>query len=156
VILGAGTDSDDFARLVQGFGLADRVRGLGFQTNPYRYLARSTVLVLSSRREGLPTVLVEALALGVPVVATDCPSGPREILHDGRIGDLVPVGDSEALAAAIDRALATPATAAAREQAARQAERACDPARVTERFLGLLAARPPAAHDAVQPAGNCA
>lgn len=73
----------------------------GSDPNPYRFMARAAAVVLSSRVEGLPTVLVEALALGARVVATDCPSGPREILGQGRHGRLVPVGDAAALAAAI-------------------------------------------------------
>jgi glycosyltransferase involved in cell wall biosynthesis len=72
-------------------------------------MSRSAVFVLSSIREGLPTVLIEALAAGAAVVATDCPSGPREVLQDGKLGPLVPVGDSNALAAAISRVLKEPA-----------------------------------------------
>jgi glycosyltransferase involved in cell wall biosynthesis len=72
------------------------------------YIGAADVLVLSSRREGLPTVVIEALAARTPVVATDCPSGPREILDGGRLGHLVPVGDAEALAAAMVDALSAP------------------------------------------------
>ncbi len=74
--------------------------------NPYAYLARASLFVLSSRWEGLPTVLIEALCCGTPVVSTDCPSGPQEILRGGQFGRLVPVGDADALAQAIDAALA--------------------------------------------------
>lgn len=79
----------------------------GFVDNPYAFLARAGVFVLSSRWEGLPGVLIEAMACGTPVVSTDCPSGPHEILEGGRWGRLVPVGDSAALANAIDAVLAT-------------------------------------------------
>jgi glycosyltransferase involved in cell wall biosynthesis len=80
----------------------------GFVDNPYAFLARASLFVLSSRWEGLPGVLIEAMACGTPVVSTDCPSGPGEILEGGRLGRLVPVGDSAALANAIDAVLAAP------------------------------------------------
>lgn len=79
----------------------------GFVDNPYAFLARAGVFVLSSRWEGLPGVLIEAMACGTPVVSTDCPSGPNEILEGGRWGRLVPVGDSAALANAIDAVLSS-------------------------------------------------
>ena len=78
----------------------------GFVMNPYAYMSRASLFVLSSRWEGLPTVLIEALCCGTPVVSTDCPSGPREILKDGKYGLLTPVGDINALARAIDETLA--------------------------------------------------
>jgi glycosyltransferase involved in cell wall biosynthesis len=81
---------------------------LGYQRNPLPYMARAAVLALSSRYEGFPNVLLEALACGTPVVSTDCPSGPAEILDSGAYGALVPVGDDAALAAAITATLADP------------------------------------------------
>ncbi|HJO35851.1 MAG TPA: glycosyltransferase, partial [Gammaproteobacteria bacterium] len=75
---------------------------------PYPYLAHASLFALSSRWEGFGNVLVEALALGTPVVATDCRSGPREILADGALGPLVPPGDAEALAAAMAQVLTAP------------------------------------------------
>jgi glycosyltransferase involved in cell wall biosynthesis len=73
--------------------------------NPYAYMAKADVFVLSSAWEGLPNVLIEALAVGVPVVATDCPSGPREILHGGQYGWLTPVANPQAMAEAILKVL---------------------------------------------------
>lgn len=91
--------------LIQKLNINDKVILLPFQENPYPYLKQSKVFVLSSFYEGLPGVLIEALALTPCLVATDCPSGPREILDHGRYGALVPVGDVEALALAISSAL---------------------------------------------------
>jgi len=67
----------------------------GFVSNPYKYMGKANVFVLSSIYEGFANVLVEALACGIPVVSTDCESGPREILDNGKYGKLVPVGDAE-------------------------------------------------------------
>jgi glycosyltransferase involved in cell wall biosynthesis len=93
-------------RLIAAHGLGARVRVAGFQQNPYPWIAAADLLVLCSDHEGLPNALIEALALGVPVISTDCPSGPREILGAALAEWLVPVGDAAALAAAIQRALA--------------------------------------------------
>jgi glycosyltransferase involved in cell wall biosynthesis len=92
-------------RLARNLGVASDVALLGYAENPYAYMARATVFVLSSKFEGFGNALVEAMACGCPVVSTDCPGGPREILDAGRYGDLVPVGDSVAMAAAIERAI---------------------------------------------------
>lgn len=108
VILGDGTERQRLEALVSELGLAGDVSLPGFVKNPYAYMRRSSVFVLSSISEGLPGVLLEALACGCPVVSTDCQSGPREILENGRWGELVPVGDAEGLAAAIGRTLEGP------------------------------------------------
>lgn len=105
VLLGEGPERAALEGLVAARGLTDRVDLPGFVDDPYAHLARCAVFVLSSRWEGLPTVLIEALFCGVPVVSTDCPSGPREILADGRHGRLVPVGDVDALAKGINAGL---------------------------------------------------
>jgi glycosyltransferase involved in cell wall biosynthesis len=101
MILGWGPDRPQLEALIKELGLEADVKLPGYMQNPYAYLARSKVFVLSSAWEGLPTVLIEAMALGIPVVSTDCESGPSEILADGKYGYLTPVGDSEALADAI-------------------------------------------------------
>jgi len=92
--------------LVRKLGLEQEVSLPGFVTNPYAYLTRASLFVLSSGWEGLPTVLIEALFCDTSVISTDCPSGPREILRDGQYGQLVPVGDVAAMAQAIEMALA--------------------------------------------------
>jgi len=101
VILGWGPDLPQLAALVKELGIAADVDFPGYVQNPYAYMARASVFVLSSAWEGLPTVLIEAMALGTPVVSTDCESGPAEILADGKYGYLTPVGDSQSLADAI-------------------------------------------------------
>jgi glycosyltransferase involved in cell wall biosynthesis len=101
VILGKGSERAKLERLVQSLGMDNSVQMPGFVDNPFQYMARADVFALSSRFEGLPGVLIQAMATGCPVVSTDCPSGPREILEDGRWGALVPVEDEEALAVAI-------------------------------------------------------
>jgi glycosyltransferase involved in cell wall biosynthesis len=108
LILGRGDLLGSLQELARREGVADDVAFPGFVDNPYAYLARARLFVLSSRWEGSPLVLTEALALGVPAVATDCPSGPREILQAGRHGPLVPVGDVGRLAAAMETTLASP------------------------------------------------
>lgn len=105
MILGEGEQRQALEALITDLKLNDVVTLPGFVNNPYAYLSKAQLFVLSSRFEGLPTVLIEALALGIPVVATDCESGPREILRDGELGELVPVGDSDALASAIIQSL---------------------------------------------------
>lgn len=105
LILGEGQDRPVLEALVRKLGLEQDVSLPGFVGNPYPYMARASLFVLSSRWEGLPTVLIEALYCGAPLIATDCPSGPREILADGQYGQLVPVGDVAALARAIQTSL---------------------------------------------------
>jgi glycosyltransferase involved in cell wall biosynthesis len=106
VILGEGPERPALESLVRELRLEDVVSLPGWVPNPYPLMRAAGVYVLSSRWEGLPSVVIEALYCGVPIVATDCLSGPREILADGRYGKLVPVGDVDELARAIDLALA--------------------------------------------------
>ena len=105
LILGEGPERDGLAAAIAENGLQDDVQLPGWIVNPYPYMVRSRLFVLSSRWEGLPTVLIEALFCGVEVVSTDCPSGPREILDGGQYGALVPVADVDELAEAMERAL---------------------------------------------------
>jgi glycosyltransferase involved in cell wall biosynthesis len=115
VILGEGEDRDALLALSRELGIGDSFDLPGFRKNAMAYMAASAMFVLSSAFEGLPTVLIEALATGTQVVSTNCPSGPREILQDGRLGTLVPVGDAAALAAAIRTRLDHPSPPAPAE-----------------------------------------
>jgi glycosyltransferase involved in cell wall biosynthesis len=101
VILGDGPEATNLNNLVSELGLEEDVVMLGFADNPYAYMAKAAVFILSSAWEGFGNVLVEAMAVGTPVVSTNCPSGPSEILASGKYGDLTPVGESKALAEAI-------------------------------------------------------
>lgn len=107
LILGDGEMREPLERLIAELGLGAAVELCGFQPNPYAYMARAQLYVLCSRWEGLPTALIEAAALGVPVVATDCPSGPSEIFGEAR-ERLVAPGDADALARAMLDALRHP------------------------------------------------
>lgn len=111
MILGEGEDRPELTALAAQLGVAGDVALPGFRDNAMAYMAGSRLFVLSSAWEGLPTVLIEAMAAGARVVSTDCPSGPREILQNGLLGALVPVGDPAALAQAMLEALERPADA---------------------------------------------
>jgi glycosyltransferase involved in cell wall biosynthesis len=101
LILGEGRDRSSLESMISELGLNQDVSLPGFVSNPYAYLSRAALFVFSSGWEGLPTVLIEALCCGTKAVSTDCPSGPKEILKDGKYGQLTPVGDAEAFASAI-------------------------------------------------------
>ncbi len=107
VILGEGDLRQELEAKIAQLDLTDSVSLPGFVSNPYALIAQSDAFVLSSRWEGWPNALVEALACGAQVVSTDCESGPREILVDGQFGALVPIGDSPAMADALEKALDT-------------------------------------------------
>ena len=107
LILGEGGGRKDIEALAMELKIGDDVYLPGFKSNPYSYLARCSLFVLSSRWEGSPNALSEALAFGRPVVSTDCPSGPNEILKDGEYGKLVPIGDIDSMANAIIQSLNT-------------------------------------------------
>lgn len=105
VLLGDGSRRSELETLTCELNVQEKVEFLGFERNPYKYMANASLFVLSSKFEGFGIVIVEALACGCPVVSTDCPSGPREILDDGKWGRLVPMGDEAALAEAMLEAL---------------------------------------------------
>lgn len=108
MILGQGEKRPQLEALVQKLGLEKDVDMPGFKDNPYAYMAQAKLFVLSSAWEGFGNVVAEAIAVGTPVVSTDCPSGPAEILDNGKYGKLVPVGDVNALANSILEMLRNP------------------------------------------------
>lgn len=115
VILGEGDDRAELERLAAALGIASRVHFLGYAANPLAYMRHAAAFVLSSIAEGFGNVIVEALACGAPVISTDCPHGPSEILARGRYGTLVPIGDVEALGDAIVATLSHPKPAMSAE-----------------------------------------
>lgn len=108
VVLGEGPERTHLETLRDRLGLTDEIDLPGFVANPYSYMKRASLFVLSSRWEGLPGALIEAMAVSCPVVSTDCPAGPRQILLGGELAPLVPCADPAALGAAIVAALETP------------------------------------------------
>ncbi len=120
MILGRGPDKQALLDLAQELGVSNDFQLPGHVRNPYAYFRRASVFVLSSAWEGLPNVLIEAMACGCPVVSTDCPSGPDEILDGGRIGRLIPVGDAVQMAEAIAATLDSPPAAGEMVRRARE------------------------------------
>jgi glycosyltransferase involved in cell wall biosynthesis len=119
MIIGRGRGRDRLLALAAELRVAEDFELPGFIPEPYPHLANADLFALTSRWEGLGFVLIEALALGTPVVSTDCPSGPSEILQNGRYGRLIPVGDDAALAQAMAATLEAPPPAALLKEAAR-------------------------------------
>lgn len=104
-LLGKGRDEQLLRQLAERLGVADSVVFLGFSSNPYPWIAHAKAIAHSAKFEGLPTVMIESLIMGKLIVATDCPTGPREILDQGRAGLLTPVGDAAKLAESLHQAL---------------------------------------------------
>ena len=104
-LLGKGRDEQLLRQLAERLGIADSVVFLGFSSNPYPWIAHAKAIAHSAKFEGLPTVMIESLIMGKLIVATDCPTGPREILDQGRAGLLTPVGDAAKLAESLHQVL---------------------------------------------------
>ena len=122
MILGRGRLLSELMDLAGQLAVAEDIALPGFVEDPYRYMAHARLFAFTSRWEGLGFAVIEALAVGTPVVATDCPSGPSEILQDGRYGRLVPVGDADALARAMGETLDAPLPPDVLREAARPYE----------------------------------
>jgi len=108
LILGEGSQRQQLQQLAEQLGVAEDVELAGFVDNPFSYMSRASLLALSSRYEGLPGALIQAMACGCPVLSTDCPGGSYEILEGGKLGPLVPIGDAAAMATAIVQQLDQP------------------------------------------------
>jgi glycosyltransferase involved in cell wall biosynthesis len=137
LVLGEGPLRGELESLAAALGLHEHASFPGFQQNPYRFMARAAAFALSSDYEGFPLVVSEAMALGVPVVSTDCPTGPRELLAAGEAGLLVPPGDAAALATALHQALTDRPAAERRKLAALRLADQLDAPAVAGRYLSL-------------------
>jgi glycosyltransferase involved in cell wall biosynthesis len=146
VILGEGPLREALEAQARALGVAERVRLLGFQANPWRWFARARLFVLSSRWEGFGNVVAEAMACGAPVVAADCDFGPREQIVHGQSGWLVPPGDAGALTGALDAVLGDEALARRLGEAGREQARLFDRGPILEAYMDMLVeeARAPA------------
>jgi glycosyltransferase involved in cell wall biosynthesis len=142
VILGQGSQRSNLEALAIELGVQAEVALPGFVENPYAWMSRASALVLSSRWEGSPNVLVEALFLGLPIVSTDC-AGARELLSEGELGRLTPPGDDEAMADAIVNTLDSPGDGSKMTASVRK-NRVGD---IAEQFLDALRVIPPARHE---------
>lgn len=108
IVIGTGPARDSLLERAEALGISDAIEMPGYVENPFPTVAAADAFMLTSRYEGLPTVLIEALACETPIVATDCPHGPREILAGGRYGALAPVGDVTAVATALEDTMENP------------------------------------------------
>lgn len=138
IIMGDGEERRSLEQLAVELGIAQSVSFCGFQQNPYAFMKKADLFVLSSRFEGFPVVLLEALACGLPVVATDCRSGPFEILEGGKYGALVPAGDPETLSREIARLLNDRELRRRLSDAARDRSRDFSAKKVAARYAGLI------------------
>jgi glycosyltransferase involved in cell wall biosynthesis len=144
IIIGStdGPEAELVRAEIAAHGLEDQVALLGAEANPLRFVARAEIFALTSRNEGMPVVLLEAMGVGTPIVSTDCSSGPAWLLEGGRLGELVPVGDPLAFAEAVAGLLAAPERRAELEREGRERSAAFAPSAIADGYLaaaGLLA-----------------
>jgi len=138
LVLGEGPERGALERLAEDLGVADYIALPGYDVNPFRYMSRCKMFVLSSRFEGLPGALIQAMACEAPVIATDCPFGPSEILERPDTGILVPVGDSQCLATAMRRLLDEPETRRRMAAAGRAASQRFSVEKVISDYIEVL------------------
>lgn len=138
VLIGEGKDRERLEELVENLGISEKVRFLGFRSDPLPFMKNALALVHSSKFEGFGLVLVEAMALGTPVIASDCKSGPAEILEEGKSGILFRVGDVEGLAGELHRIAEDPGLRKElREKSIRRSE-VFDIRRSVDRLMRLI------------------
>lgn len=138
VIVGEGEERETLASLTDSLGTSPHVDFVGYSDNPWSLMARATVYLLTSAWEGSPSSLIEALALGVPSVATDSPGGTSEVLGDGKFGLLAPVGDSDAIARAWLEILQNPGTARTRAELGVKESARYAPSTVVRQYTKVL------------------
>lgn len=138
VILGEGPDRVPLERLIAELGLEHKVLLAGFQQNPFAWIAKAAVFALSSLYEGFPMVLVEAMALGIPVVSTDCPSGPAELITQDVNGLLIPLNNEEALSRALLRILSDRALSSALSEGGRKRAEDFGVSRISEEYRHMF------------------
>ena len=138
VVLGKGSEKKSLVELAKNLGISGSVEFLGWQDNPFKFVAKADVFVLSSRYEGLPNVLLEAMALGKACVSTDCRSGPKEIITNNVNGLLVPVDDEKKLAKAIIRVLTDKKLKAKLEKNAKKRAKNFDSKKIIKQFEKLF------------------
>jgi glycosyltransferase involved in cell wall biosynthesis len=138
VILGEGALRQDLSMLVQRLGVENDVWFAGFDKNPFKYMSKCALFVLSSNFEGLPGVLIQAMACGSAVISTDCPSGPSEIIEQGTTGFLIPVGDENELAKKITFLLDNPVIRLQIGEAARQSAERFRVNKIIERYVAAI------------------
>lgn len=135
VIVGRGSQQAALEERIKTLGLEEKVLLVGFDPNPYKYMAKAEFQVMSSDYEGYPLVLIEALSLGCPIVSTDCPTGPREIIRHGENGLLVEKGNVAAIAAGIDELFYDPEKQMGMRQQGKESVRGNDIAAVADAWL---------------------
>jgi len=138
VIAGEGEDRTALANLAESLGTAAAVDFIGYTDNPWSYMSRANLFLLTSAWEGSPNSLIEALALGIPAVATDSPGGSAEVLGDGQYGLLAPVGDSDAVAKAWNEILENPGSARTRAELGVKNAEKYTPGTVVQRYMKVL------------------
>ena len=138
VIIGEGPEKENLEKLVAHYGLQARIHLLGVRKNPFAYLARADCFVFASTNEGFPNVLVEAMACGLPVISTDCPFGPAEILQNGEYGILVRNGDAVQMAEAMKKMYNNDALREGLAQKAKTGAQTFEKSKIVKKYIEMI------------------